>query len=354
MKVVFRVDASVHIGSGHIMRCLVLAEELSSRGHSINFATRPQKGDFIEYIKSKGFPIIELVRPYVYSSPSSSSDYTSWLQIPWFEDAQDCISKIGKTDLLIIDHYGLNKDWEIYMENALNCKVMVIDDLVRPHKCSLMLDQTLGRKPISYKEQSVPGEILTGSNYALLANKYSDFRPTKKNEVTPDAFRILVTMGAIDSQNATLKILRGLEAIKSISFKVTVLLSQKSPHFDEVKSFCERHSSFRHIDFTDEMPKLMSRHNLSIGAPGSTSWERACLGLPTVIVPLADNQIYIAKKLVDYGAAIQLSYESISSDLEGVLKDMTSNWLIFHEKALQITDGKGTIRVADKIEKLFE
>ena len=114
MKIIIRADASVFIGSGHIMRTLVFAKILNKNGHDVTFATRPQKGDFIKFINDNGFPVIKLKEPLCNVEPIDSSDYIAWLQVPCIEDANDFLEKIKKADLVIVDHYGIDSAWEIY------------------------------------------------------------------------------------------------------------------------------------------------------------------------------------------------------------------------------------------------
>ncbi|MCV5261658.1 UDP-2,4-diacetamido-2,4,6-trideoxy-beta-L-altropyranose hydrolase, partial [Escherichia coli] len=103
-------------------------------------------------------------------------------------------------------------------------------------------------------------------------------------------------MGGIDAPNATFKVLESL--CGKVEAKFTVLLSPRAPHFDQVKELCASRADVSHLDFVSDMASLMLEHDIAIGAPGTTSWERACLGLPNVIVPLAENQQLICKQLV--------------------------------------------------------
>jgi len=142
MKVLFRVDSSVYIGTGHVVRCIVLANALKQQGHCISFAWRGQRGDLICFIRDKGYKVHELAIPVRWQVPLNNADYTAWLQIPWQQDADSLIQKVDTVDVLIVDHYGLNADWERYIKNALNCKIIAIDDLVRDHEADMIIDQT--------------------------------------------------------------------------------------------------------------------------------------------------------------------------------------------------------------------
>lgn len=351
MNIIFRADASIHIGSGHVMRCLVLAKILSNKGHKVTFATRPQKGDFVGYIQQQSIQLIELQRTIESTNPQNENDYNAWLQLPWLEDANDFIQKAGEVDLVIVDHYGINKDWEKHVSQSLNCKIFVIDDLVREHCANLILDQTFGRQEQEYITANKETRILTGSHYSLLAPQYSELRiqAEQKKSISTEC-KVLVTMGAIDAPNVTLKVLHALSIIENIN--VTVLLSPRAPHYESVSLYCKSNPLITHIDFSEDVANLMLEHDVAIGAPGSTSWERACLGLPSIIIPIADNQADIAENIANAGAAIKLAIEDIEPDFKAAFKLLTTNWLEFRLNNFKITDGLGAFRVVEQIENL--
>ncbi|TWX54034.1 UDP-2,4-diacetamido-2,4,6-trideoxy-beta-L-altropyranose hydrolase [Colwellia hornerae] len=354
MKIVFRADASIHIGSGHIMRCLVLANLLLAKGYDVLFATRPQKGDFVAYLKNEGIEVVELAQANTLKTPKYDTDYAAWLQVEWQDDAKDFVQQVTTADLIVVDHYGLNKAWEINVSNALNAKVLAIDDLVREHFADLLLDQTFGRDSFDYISNNNHCPILAGSDFALLAPKFAMLRANQRYCKKPQAsYKILVSMGAIDKPNITLKVLEKLQCINNIDFKVTVLLSERSPSYKRVNAFCCDHKNFEHINFSSNMAQLMSEHHIAIGAPGSTSWERACLGLPSIIIPIAENQVDIARNVANSGAAILLEINTIDSGFEAALSEIVFKWNEYHEASLKLTDGLGGNRVVNKIEQLF-
>jgi len=354
MNVVIRADASIHIGSGHIMRCLVLADALSEQGDTVTFASRPQQGDLIAFVRSRGFKVNELVVPAHWEIPQSSADYAAWLQVSWEEDAESLIQNINNVDLLIVDHYGLNADWESFVKNKFLCKVVAIDDLVREHQADLILDQTLLRKPLEYKEKNANSTVLAGCDFALIKQNFTIYRKqVLDSNVLPSKINILLSMGGIDQPNATLQTLQVLSKTPKNMLFVTVLLSTKAPNYQSVKDFSLQHSSWvRHIDFVENMAELMLEHQVAIGAPGGTSWERACLGIPSIIIPLADNQKTISHHLVQVGAAIRVNLADISSSLLPAYQTMLSKWSHMRVANLSICDGLGLLRVTQSIKNL--
>lgn len=357
MNIVIRADSSVYIGSGHVMRCVVLANELKSHGHNIRFAVRPQNGDSIDWIRCQGFDVCELPPPKEYVIPKNNFDYDAWLQVPVELDADQFISAVKCTDLVIVDHYSLGTEWEIVVKNRLDCKIFVIDDLVRKHHAELIVDQTLMRSPDEYKTINSAKDILTGCDYALLNPQFIAKREQalEGNHIATKP-KILLFMGGIDKDNVTLQVLKTLQSELYDRVQVTVLLGSKSPSYKEVKDFCSVNTDWiEHIDFTDDMAETMLGHSLAIGAAGTTSLERACLGIPSIIIPLADNQLTVAENLVAVNASILVEKENIKSELVSAYKSLLENWSVIRQANLKLCDGLGVRRVVRKINSvLFE
>ena len=350
MNIVIRSDASLHIGSGHIMRCLVLAKSLTIHGHQVSFASRPQQGDLISFIESKNFKVYRLNQPEKWLTPQDTSDYQAWLQVSWQDDAQSFIQQVDKVNLVIVDHYGIDAQWEHNIKDHFKCNLMAIDDLTRQHQADIILDQTLLRSPQEYKHLNPNSTVLAGSDFALINPHFFYLRNkllhSKISIVQP---RILVSMGGVDQPNATLKILKALSLLKD-NAKVTVLLSPRAPHYKQVSEYCERHKDWlQHIDFTEKMAALMAEHHFAIGAPGTTSWERACLGIPSIIIPLAENQKTISKQLTKVGAAIKLELKEIKTSLRSSYQHLKKQYEEMHLNNLSICDGLGLQRVVQCI-----
>ncbi len=353
MKVYFRVDASVHIGSGHVVRCLSLAEVFKANGHNVVFVMRPQLGDLCDYTRKRGFDVEHLPKPSESMIPQSTADYQAWLQVSETTDAEDFLSVATDVDLVVIDHYGINTHWEKLVKSRTLCKVTAIDDLVREHSCDLIIDQTVGRDANEYLATSPDSHVFTGAKYALLKEQFSQLHPVAvAKEIDKQEHRLLLTMGGIDNPNATLKVLHALSHREPV-IQTTVLLSDKAPHFDSVTSFCGSHSDWlTHIPFCEDMAALMLEHTIAIGAPGSTSWERACIGLPCIMIPLADNQLQICRNLVKKKAAMSLSLDEIAAQLNTKLDELQHNFESMRNNSFKLCDGKGCTRIVKKISEL--
>ncbi|WP_261818004.1 UDP-2,4-diacetamido-2,4,6-trideoxy-beta-L-altropyranose hydrolase [Vibrio gallicus] len=337
MNFVFRVDASVYIGSGHVMRCLVLADELAAQGHRVCFACLPQEGDMVTFIQNRGFKVISLTSLGKSTPPKSDEDYLGWLQRPIEVDAHNFIQLIENADVVVTDHYAIGCEWQTIVRHHYQCKIVAIDDLKRIHDSDLIIDQTLGRDSSEYSGDRA---VLAGSQYSLISPHFSHVRE-KALEKTSYLVRpkVLVSMGGIDAPNATLRVLESLSQRVDADF--TVLLSPRAPHYYKVIAFCAKYENLTHIDFVQDMSQLMLLHDIAIGAPGSTTWERAALGLPSIVIPLAPNQNEICTKLEAYNAAIRVSLLNLEEELPEAYVKLVENWSVYRSKSFNLCDGRG-------------
>jgi UDP-2,4-diacetamido-2,4,6-trideoxy-beta-L-altropyranose hydrolase len=350
MRVVFRVDASLDIGSGHVMRCLVLAIELRIRGHEVIFGCTPLSGDMRHFVRQHGFEVIDLAKPKAKDNFVASSPYELWLGKSVAEDARDFVDSFSSIDLLITDHYAIGAEWQRYVASALKCRILALDDLGRKHYADIILDQTLGRSRVDYSTSFT--RVLAGSQYALVGRGFLGQREAALARVrSQGAVKILITMGSVDFQNVTLKVLKAMENVENI--KVTVLLSEKAPHYEEVRLWCAKKTNFSHFDFVKDMASLMMSHDVAIGAPGSTSWERACIGLPNIIVPLANNQQLVCSNLVKNSVALKVEIDEIDALLVSKYAKLLADWYEFKRSNLITCDARGPLRVVQEIEELM-
>ena len=178
MQALFRTDASNEIGSGHVMRCLTLANALKARKYKCIFITKEHDGNLIEFIISKGFEVISLKtinhNDKKFTQESKENLYSEWLNDSNEQDAKkviELIKPLGKFDFIFVDHYGIDKKWEVALKPYTR-KIIVIDDLAnREHDCNVLIDQTLYRNMNDYKALvNNDCEILSGSKYAILTS----------------------------------------------------------------------------------------------------------------------------------------------------------------------------------------
>lgn len=350
MTVVFRADASLSIGAGHVMRCLTLATELAARGGRCRFVCRAHDGNLIERIAASGMEVSVLPAP---GKQADGSD----LPLTWQDDAAQTAGALAgqEVDWLVVDHYGLPHEWE--SEMAGHCaRLMVIDDFTnRKHCCDVLLNQNLGAREADYAGLvGADTRVLTGPSFALLRQEFARARAEKQRNPYPRATgpkRMLISMGGVDLPNVTGWILERLgNCAAADEWEMTVVIGGQSPHRETLrKTLSEMTIPSRLIVDTTNMAELMADADLAIGAAGSTSWERCCLGLPTVVVVIADNQESIARALVEAGAAVRVQFGEDQAP-GAVLADVLGNpdrIAMMAKQAASIADGLGAGRVSD-------
>jgi len=362
MKVAFRVDASLQIGSGHVMRCLTLADALCASGAQCLFVCRPHLGHLIQQILKKHSCVaLSIVadgseQTCQFEPPS----YSSWLGCSWESDAsQTCdVLRDFQPDWLIVDHYALDSRWEQRVQSVCG-KICVIDDLAdRSHSCTLLLDQNLGRSRADYTGL-VSAECITmiGPRFALLRDEFVAARQLSLERRSSGLVEsLLVTLGGVDVNNATVTVLRALgRSALSHQCAVTVVLGQQNTWYEQVIDVAaELPFQTQVLINSSEMAALMAGADLAIGAAGATSWERSCLGLPTVLLALAANQIPSAVALQDAGAALYIGgAECIEVMLPIAIERLldTSALQAMSSAASSICDGLGVQRVIDQLRR---
>ncbi len=356
MQITFRVDASLQIGTGHVMRCLTLADALVAKGAHCEFICREHSGHLIEHIRSKGYTVHSLA---LHSETDTDLTHSAWLGATQAQDVQACAHILAhlQPDWLVVDHYALDARWEGAL--AEHCsQVMVIDDLAdRPHSCQLLLDQTFGRAADDYRPL-VPGDctLLCGSHYALLRPEFAALRPySLQRRTQPQLHQLLITMGGVDKDNATGQVLAALrDCALPADCEITVVMGATAPWRAEVERQAQDMSwPTRVLVGISNMAQLMADSDLAIGAAGATSWERCCLGLPTAMMVLADNQRHAAALLEEAEAAriLQLD-ENLPTQLACLIDEVALSERLLHrlsEGASVITDGEGARRIADHL-----
>lgn len=358
MRIAFRADASVQIGIGHVMRCLTLADELTRQGHECWFICRDHPGHLGDLIISKDHGLT-LLPARTGENPQlkngSSDNYAEWLGVRWENDASQTLNAIRplKPDWLIVDHYALDAEWERTLVKEVG-QIMVIDDLAnRPHDCVLLLDQNLGRATSDYDGlMSDSCRLLIGPHYALLRPEFAALRrQSLKRRENPELKRILISLGGVDRTNVTGQVLNALaKSPLPTSTELDIIMGEAAPSLNEVRQQAVRLPFKTTVSVNvQDMAERMCMADLSIGAAGGTAWERCCLGLPAVLVILADNQLAGAKALEVSGAAIAISdAEQVEVMLPSALAGLgsTNRLKRMSDAAANITDGNGIFSVA--------
>lgn len=337
-KILFRADGDAAIGSGHLRRCLALADQLRAWGRECLFVCRASDRSFNHLVQGAGFELVEL--------PGGETDMG--------RDAEDVIAAVGTRGpfaVLVIDHYGLDAAWQQRLR-SIAPRIAVIDDLAdRPHACNLLVDVAPG--DTARYDALLPATChkLLGPAYALLRPEFARARQHPR-ERSGAVTRILVSFGGVDADNLTGDAVAAIRAARP-DVAIDAVLTSLSPHRGALQKRAQDDPKLAlHIDAAN-MAELMTAADLAIGAGGSTSWERACLGLPSIVAVLAENQRATARALEDYGCAVALSTgPGFDAELRHVVE-----WLSARPALLRLmsaagaaaVDGRGVARVAAAI-----
>jgi len=353
MAIVFRADASLTIGNGHVMRCLSIAKNLRAHGAHCSFVCASLEGNLNSLIKAEGFEVF-VVDP---SFPDSARDPERLIQ-DWKRDAQSTLSSIQhlQIDWMVVDHYGLDWQWEKdLLQHASH--LMVLDDLAnRMHQCHVLVDPNPGRLPSEYFDL-IPNQskALTGSNYTLIREAIFNSRPPlQAARIQRDILSVLISMGGVDKDNLTSQVLESLNNYASaVPLHIQVILGPLAPWKEKVNALAPL-SHWPTIVWQDpqNLGELMGYHDIAIGAAGTSALERCFLGLPSINLVLAPNQLRGAKVLQDLGAASAITlHQHWQHDLHRDLRALTAQPQLaaMKKNCLAVTDGLGIARITQEM-----
>lgn len=298
-KVVFRVDSSTVIGSGHLMRCLTLAARLQKQYQAeIFFLSRDLLGNLAELAQKKGYQLVLLPRA---EENTALVDYGKWLTVTQDQDAQDCIDVLRKEapiDMLVVDSYAIDAAWENQLRPFVR-KIMVIDDLAnRKHDCDILLDQNFYLDKDTRYQGLVPKncQLCLGPQHVLLREEFYEVKKHLR-ERDGEIHNILVFYGGSDLTNETLKALQAIIRLKTCStLTVNVIVGASNPYKTKIEAFCQQYDFFHYYCQVDNIAEFMDTADLALGAGGTTTWERCFLGLPAFVTAIAENQVRICKE----------------------------------------------------------
>ena len=349
MRVAVRVDAGPLIGGGHATRCLALADALAERGAEVTFVSAAMPDAIASRIAASGHKLVCFPAP-----ADMNRTGHDWHEPPFNSSAQAADveatrAAAGKVDWLIVDHYLLDARWHSAARGFAK-GLLVIDDLAnRPYDCDLLVDETGGRSPADY-DSLVPeaANILAGANYALLRPEFARERPValERRREPSRAARILISFGTTDpGAISAAAVDQVLKAAPNCAIEVVV--SEKAESLPQLQEMASRRSDITiHVN-SNRMAELMRDADLAIGAAGTTSWERCCLGLPAVALVLAENQRRNADALERSGAAVKLERaDQIGPAVASLITDPECLHRM-SAAAFRLTDGLGASRVAE-------
>lgn len=353
MRLAFRVDASVEMGSGHLMRCLSLGQTFLELGWEVLYVVRPL--DSVADKLLAEFPVSSLAwlrRPAeVFDKPRGGAPaHYLWAKVDQLQDATETVDSLTefRPDWVIVDHYSFDKRWHEEVASALRCKVGAIDDLGdRDLDVRVLVDPNWDANHSMKYEGRLASNTTTlfGPRFALLSNAYRDGVRYRYSE---EVRSIGIFFGGTDVDNCSLLALKACLNEVRFAGDIEVLVRSTSPHLQCLKEYC---SPYENVKITVDLPNLaafFSRHDVQIGAGGGATWERCCVGVPSVLVAFAENQRHVVGEVVALGLAAgvdSIDEIGIARALQSLIGDAPRRKRMA-QAGPALVDGLGCLRVA--------
>ena len=330
-----RADANAQMGTGHLMRCLALAQAWQSQGREVIFITACENEGLLQRLSDEGLQIVTLEHSY--------PDPADW----------EITSQVLSTHpgaWVVLDGYHFDSACQLQVKESGH-PLLVIDDMAHldHYYADVVLNQNIHAAQLDYSCEPYT-RLLLGVEYVLLRSEFLAWREWQR-EIPDVARKVLVTLGGGDPDNQTLKVIRALRQVDVDSLEAVVVVGASNPHFNELQSAI-RHLPFaiRLVRNVSNMPELMAWADVAVSAGGSTCWEIAFLGLPSILLMLADNQQGIAEGLNKADVALNLGWykEVTRKQIAGALSNLVNNCKRRRQMSRDgqdLVDGMGSERV---------
>ncbi|NEO82897.1 MAG: UDP-2,4-diacetamido-2,4,6-trideoxy-beta-L-altropyranose hydrolase [Spirulina sp. SIO3F2] len=336
MKLLIRVDGSIKIGSGHVMRCLAIAQAWQDSQGKPMFVMAHPASPLEERLKLEDMAVIHLA-----AEPGSLAD------------AQETAALAAQYEAswVVVDGYQFGSDYQKAIK-AFGLRLLFIDDYGHAdhYYADIVLNQNISADEQWYQHREANTQLLLGARYALLRREFWQWRDWQRT-VSPIAKKVLVTLGGSDPDNVTLKVIQALQLVEQEELEIVVVVGGSNPHYASL-DIAAQDSRFpicleRNVT---NMPELMVWADVAISAGGSTCWELAFMGLPSLLIIIAENQRTIVEQLAALKCAMNLGWhdllnvDSLTSSVQSLSLTQSAR---FAMKALlqQAVDGLGSDRV---------
>lgn len=333
--IIIRADASTRIGTGHLMRCLALAQGWQERGGEVVFVSFCESPALLQRLQEEGFQVI----PVKETHPAKGD---------W-----ECLSRIlaqHPESWVILDGYHFDQSYQVRIKERGH-PLLVIDDIahLEHYYADVILNQNIHADALSYSCESYT-KLLLGPRFVLLRREFWEWRGWERN-ISQVGKRILVTLGGADSDNVTLKVVKAFQQLKIDGLEAVVVIGPANPHWETLQSIVRTSGmSIRLESAVKDMPHLMAWADVAISAAGSTCWELLFMGLPSLLIVMAGNQRLAASKLSERGLAINLgeAFAVTPQAIAVYLKELIENFgrrLQTAQLGKELIDGLGIERV---------
>jgi UDP-2,4-diacetamido-2,4,6-trideoxy-beta-L-altropyranose hydrolase len=346
-RVAIRVDASATIGTGHLKRCLSLVQALIEQGARVSLVTRALDAVSAQVLREAPCPVYWLPAPEgEFPIDGSDPPHAAWGGVSWAQDAHDTATalKTERPDWLVLDHYAFDARWHDAVRASLGCRLLVIDDTAdRALSADVLLDHNWApdhRAKYAGRLTREP-RWLVGPRHALLSPAY---RNAPRHAFHTEVRSIGIFMGGADPGGVSARVLAACRAA-GFARRIEVVSTSANPHLSALREACSRETG---VTLTLDEPNLaafFARHDLQIGAGGGATWERCCIGAPTIAIALAANQLAVVPGLAALGALRAATENTLTEVLRELIADSTARQAL-NERAAELVDGRGAQRVA--------
>lgn len=356
--IAFRADASTQIGSGHVKRCQSLAMALLRRGAAVSFVTRAGDVPAADLPGQQGFKLVDLPQAAGKAAsmlPPGAPPHAHWLTTDWRTDAADTVAALAGSQVavMVVDHYALDSAWHTAVAEAMGCRMVAIDDLAdRSMAVDLLIDHNHAddhrRKYRSVNLRQAP--ILGGPLYAMLAEAFEN---APRNPASDPVRSVGIFMGGIDRLNLSASALVGLRSTAGFNGPVEIVTTRSNPHLAELQAAAAADGALTLTLDAPDLAGFFGRHELHIGAGGGATWERCCLGAPTIAVIVAENQRHVLRPLATMHVLDLVEEESPGAEVLGrhalALMQQAMRRAELSAQAMGLVDGRGCARISEHI-----
>lgn len=355
MRVAIRVDMSVTMGLGHALRCKALAFALSQAGASVRFVSRPIDLDSEHVLGSTHeLHLLEQISFPYEPSGEALPRHASWAGVSWERDAAETVELLRHwdPDWIVVDHYSFDSRWHDAVRQMTGCRIAVIDDLAdRQLSADILVDHNWSQNHrLKYGAYAADAVMLAGPRYALLGPDYST---TARYAFSNDVRSIGIFMGGTDAVAMSETVLDACREKLGFRGSIEVATTSFNQNLDRLRARCAAWPRTHVVVDQPSLASFFARHDLQIGAGGGATWERCCMGAPTIAVICAENQIHVVRPLHTLGVLVGVEKEnSSSSKLAMTIRELMNDARKRRElaaSARNLVDGLGAIRVAKEI-----
>lgn len=333
-NLLIRCDASIAIGTGHLMRCLALAQAWKeAAGHAV-FAMAETTPAIEERIRAEQMDVVRLTE-----SPGSSED----------ADVTARWARQSAANWVVVDGYVFGPEYQVHLKRA-GLKVLLVDDiaLAGRYSADLVLNQNAHASEALYPNREASTRLLLGPRFTMLRREFGAWGGWKR-KITPVARRVLVTLGGSDPDNITARVASAI--MSEPELEGIVVVGGSNPHMPKLRELMEENGpTVRLVENVGNMPELMAWADVAVSGAGTTTWEMCFMGLPALLIVLADNQEPVARHLAEQGMVVNLGRGAtvtgkvIVDGLRSVISSRDRRQAM-SERARSLLDGGGAERV---------